>query len=93
MFCHIFYSVLQDCTDVNWKLFDNADLGLAPYGPTQSNLVRRSHFDIADLGLAPYGPTQSNLVHRSHFDIGYVNLRQVTHLSARLMEKSCLAFK
>jgi len=70
VFCHIFYSVLQDCKDVNWKLFDNADLGLAPYGPTQSNLV-----------------------HRSHFDTGYENLRQVTHLSARLMEKSRLAFK
>ena len=62
--------VLKDCTDLNWKLFDNADLGLAPYGLAQSNLVRRSHFDT-----------------------GYVNLRQVTHLSARLMEKSCLAFK
>ena len=62
--------MLKDCTDVNWKLFDNADLGLAPYGPTQSNLVRRSHFDT-----------------------GYANLRQVTYLSARLIEKSCLAFK
>ena len=62
--------MLQDFTDVNWKLLGDAGLGLGPYGPAQSNLVRRSHFDT-----------------------GYVNLRQVAHLSARLMEKSCLAFK
>jgi len=62
--------VLQECKDVNWKLLDDAGLGLAPYGPAQSNLVRRSHFDT-----------------------GYANLRQVTYLSARLMEKSRLAFK
>ena len=45
------------------------------------------------LCLAPYGPTRNTLVRCGHFDTGYANLRQVTYLSARLMEKSRLAFK
>jgi hypothetical protein len=48
---------------------------------------------MAGLGLAPYGPTHNNLVLRGHFDTGYANLRQVTYLSAKFKEKSCLAFK
>jgi len=43
--------------------------------------------------LASCGPAQSNLVRRGHFDTGYVNLRQVTYLSAKYKEKSRLAFK
>jgi hypothetical protein len=43
--------VLKDCTDVNWKLFDDADLCLAPYGPAQSNLVRRGYFDTGYANL------------------------------------------
>jgi hypothetical protein len=62
--------VLQECTDVNWKLLDDAGLGLAPFGAAQSSLVCCGHFDT-----------------------GYANLRQVTYLSAKFTEKSCLAFK
>jgi len=36
--------MLQDCTDVNWKLLDDAGHGLHPYGPAQSNLVCHLHF-------------------------------------------------
>jgi len=43
--------VLQDFTDVNWKLLGDAGLGLGPYGPAQSNLVRRSHFDTGYVNL------------------------------------------
>ena len=43
--CRIFYRVLQDFTDVNWKLLGDAGLGLGPYGPARSSLVCRSHFD------------------------------------------------
>jgi len=42
---HIFYRALQECTDVNQKLLADAGLGLALYGPVQSNPVFYSHFD------------------------------------------------
>jgi hypothetical protein len=42
---HIFYRVLQECTDVNWKLVRDAGLGLAPYGLVQSNPVFYGYFD------------------------------------------------
>ena len=41
----MFYRVLQECTDVNRKLVGDAGLGLAPYGPVQSNPVFYGHFD------------------------------------------------
>ena len=37
--------MLQECTDVNRKLVGDAGLGLAPYGPVQSNPVVYGHFD------------------------------------------------
>ena len=42
---HMFYRVLQECTDVNRKLVGDAGLGLAPYGLFQSNPGFYSHFD------------------------------------------------
>jgi len=41
----MFYRVLQECIDVNQKLLGDAGLGLAPYGPVQSNPVFYGHFD------------------------------------------------
>jgi hypothetical protein len=47
----IFYRVLQQFTDVNWKMLGNAGLGLAPYGAAQSNLVCCGYFDTGYLSL------------------------------------------
>jgi len=43
--------VLQDFTDVSWKLLGDAGLGLGPYGPAQSNLVCCGHFDTGYANL------------------------------------------
>jgi hypothetical protein len=48
----IFYRVLQECTDVTWKLLGYASLGpYGPYGPVQINPICHSHFDIGYTNL------------------------------------------
>ena len=71
--------MLQECKDVNWKLLDDAGLGLAPYGPAQSSLVRCSHFDTGYVNLRQVIYLRKNLILHSSI-YGMMQIDSLTKL-------------